>query len=550
MLVELGLVEQRYQAVLEVLNDGATVTDVARRYGVARQTVHEWLRRYAADGLGRVGGSVRRGRCRVRIRWRRWSRRGSWRCAGSIRGGGRARSGLGSGVRGSCRCRGGRRSIGAWSATGWSRRRPGSGSGPTTGGGNGRRAMELWQMDIVGGVRLVDGSEAKIVSGIDDHSRFVVSAQVVARATARPMCDALALAMRTHGVPEQILTDNGKVFTARFGPGPGPVLFDRICRENGIRTSLTAPRSPTTTGKVERWHKTLRREFLDGKVFASIDDAQAQLDGWVRHYNHERPHQSLGRRAAVDRFKLAAPDRGRGRRASTPSPSTTAAGDDPTACRAPRARSASPPRTYKAGVWLAGQAVEVVCDGGLVQLSPPRCAHRHPRPPTPSRQAGRRPASAAAGSRPSRRRRRPPASVTRKVDSSGNVCFAGTNYRVGNDLPAPPGPSRHRRRHRRDLHRQRAHPHATPSATTAPANTAPSPTPAADPAASTPPDRFDLSGRYRGQMSGGYRVCNFQTLRVGTRWGSWMRASSRRRRGSRQHRRTKAQVIDLGRRVV
>lgn len=51
MLVELGLVEQRYQAVLELLNDGATVTDVARRYGVARQTVHEWLRKYAAEGL-------------------------------------------------------------------------------------------------------------------------------------------------------------------------------------------------------------------------------------------------------------------------------------------------------------------------------------------------------------------------------------------------------------------------------------------------------------------------------------------------------------------
>lgn len=52
MLVELRLVEQRYQAVLEVLNDGATVTDVARRYGVARQTVHGWLTRYATGGLG------------------------------------------------------------------------------------------------------------------------------------------------------------------------------------------------------------------------------------------------------------------------------------------------------------------------------------------------------------------------------------------------------------------------------------------------------------------------------------------------------------------
>ena len=51
VLRELGLVEQRYQAVREVLNDGATVTDVARRHGVSRQTVHEWLVRYANKGL-------------------------------------------------------------------------------------------------------------------------------------------------------------------------------------------------------------------------------------------------------------------------------------------------------------------------------------------------------------------------------------------------------------------------------------------------------------------------------------------------------------------
>jgi hypothetical protein len=48
VLVELNVVEQRYQAV-EALIDGASVTDVARRHGVARQTVHGWLRRYAVD---------------------------------------------------------------------------------------------------------------------------------------------------------------------------------------------------------------------------------------------------------------------------------------------------------------------------------------------------------------------------------------------------------------------------------------------------------------------------------------------------------------------
>lgn len=51
MLRELGVVEQRYQAVREVLNDGASVTDVARRNGVARQTLHEWLVKYASKGL-------------------------------------------------------------------------------------------------------------------------------------------------------------------------------------------------------------------------------------------------------------------------------------------------------------------------------------------------------------------------------------------------------------------------------------------------------------------------------------------------------------------
>ena len=71
-------------------------------------------------------------------------------------------------------------------------------------------------MDVVGGVVLADGWKASIVSGIDDHSRFCVSAHVVRRATARPVCDAFTKAMRTHGVPAQILSDNGKVFTGRF----------------------------------------------------------------------------------------------------------------------------------------------------------------------------------------------------------------------------------------------------------------------------------------------------------------------------------------------
>jgi transposase InsO family protein len=426
MLVELGLVEQRYQAVLEVLNDGASVTDVARRFGVARQTVHDWLRRYGAEGLrGLADRSSRPLSCPHQMDPTVEARVVEMR---------RAHPGWGP------------RTILFWLEREGIRPLPGRTSverclvrhGLVTPQARRRkrsdyqrwersRAMELWQMDIVGGVRLVDGSEAKIVSGIDDHSRFVVSAWVVARATARPVCDALTHAMAAHGVPEQILTDNGKVFTARFGPGPGPVLFDRICTNNAITHILTAPRSPTTTGKIERWHKTLRREFLDGKVFDSLDDAQAQLDGWVHEYNYERPHQSIGKMPPIERFQLAAPR-------VRPAPSDEL--DEPDVGTPVTTRRVSDKgtisfaaATYTAGVWLAGQEVTVVCEGGLVQLH-----HRGVLVATHARRhtIDKQDAGLRRGRRlPPARKSATAASVTRKVDSSGNVCFAGTNYRVG-----------------------------------------------------------------------------------------------------------------------
>jgi transposase InsO family protein len=425
VLVELNVVEQRCQAVLEVLNDGASVTDVARRHGVARQTVHGWLRRYASDGLGGLADhSSRPLSCPHQMPPEVEARIVEMR---------RAHPGWGP------------RTILVWLDRAGVSPLPGRSSverclirhGLVTPQSRKRkrsdykrwersRVMELWQMDIVGGVGIVDGSEAKIVSGIDDHSRFVISARVVARATARPVCDALTFAMNEHGVPEQILTDNGKVFTARFGPGPGPVLFDKICIDNGIKHLLTAPRSPTTTGKVERWHKTMRREFLDGRVFKSIADAQAQLDVWVHHYNHVRPHQSLGGAPPIERFKLAEP---RDRPARPLPDTTTTSGPVTTRRVSAKGTIGFATVSYKAGVWLAGQTVEVTCESALVQIRHRGVlvathARRHPLDKqTAGIERGRRP-------RPSRPVVSAP-SVTRKVDSSGNVSFAGESYRVG-----------------------------------------------------------------------------------------------------------------------
>jgi len=241
--------------------------------------------------------------------------------------------------------------------------------------------------------------------------------------------------MGRHGVPDQILTDNGKVFTGRFGPGTGVVLFDRICGENGIRHLLTAPRSPTTTGKVERFHKTVRKEFLEGRNFESLEEAQAALDAWVEHYNTERPHQGIGMVPPLGRFELSV---------SEPLELSTASEEGDERFPEPGLRAA-PVVTrrvggggkislatfkYYVGRWLEGETVEVAISAeGLIEVT-----HRgvlvathvrqHPveREPRIWRQEPRsRPARPETVGRP----------VIRKVDSSGNVSFAAFTYRVG-----------------------------------------------------------------------------------------------------------------------
>jgi Integrase core domain len=188
------------------------------------------------------------------------------------------------------------------------------------------------------------------------------------------------------------------------------VLFDRICRENGIRHLLTAPRSPTPTGKIERFHKTLKA-CLAGRVFATIGDAQAAIDEWVEHYNTRRPHQGIGMVPPMERFRLAHPD-----------VEVVGPHDEPQPCRGDAVVAVAGLRgvsrwvdqggkiglggfRYHAGRFLAGELVEVICRDGLVEIS-----HRGVIVATHTQR--RSPGASRAG--------------------GGTVSFAGTPYRVGN----------------------------------------------------------------------------------------------------------------------
>jgi transposase InsO family protein len=303
MLVELGVMEQRYQAVLAVVQDGWKVVEVARRLGVSRQSVSAWIARYERDGLASLAEHSHRPQtcphqisagiealiCEVRRVHPGW---GPLRIQHELR---RSRVDPLPSCSSVYRClkrhslielRRRRRRRDEYRR--WERERP----------------MQLWQMDVMGGVELEGGTELKVVTGVDDHSRFCVAAGLVPRATSKAVCEVFAASLKHYGIPDEILTDNGKVFTCRWGPHPGEVMFDRICRENGISHRHTGIRSPTTTGKIERFHQSLRKEFLADRTFRSLKAAQIALDAWVTDYNTRRPHQALEMATPAERFRL------------------------------------------------------------------------------------------------------------------------------------------------------------------------------------------------------------------------------------------------------
>src|ERR1700736_208251 len=299
---EMSVTEQRYKAVLAVIGDGRTVSEVATDWGVSRRTMHRWLARYEGDGLEGLNNRSHRPAqsphqmppaveamvLEMRRSHPYW---GARRIAFELV---RKRIDLAPSESAVYRClvraavidpvsRQRRRET--WKR--WERGAP----------------MELWQLDVVHGFLLADGTSAKALTGIDDHSRFCVSARLMARERTQAVCDGFSSALKAYGLPAQVLTDNGKVFTGRFAQPPVEVLFDRICRENGVDHILTQPRSPTTTGKIERFHRSLRVEFNTRQGFRNLKTAQEALDEWVTYYNTQRPHQALGDATPESRFR-------------------------------------------------------------------------------------------------------------------------------------------------------------------------------------------------------------------------------------------------------
>ena len=155
---------------------------------------------------------------------------------------------------------------------------------------------QFWQSDIT--VFKILGKDAYIIGFIDDYSRFITGLGVYRSQSAESVIETYRRATGEYGVPEELLTDNGR----QYASWRGKTKFQKELLKDHVHHIRSQPHHPQTLGKIERFWQTLKDEYLCRAKFDTFDDAQERLAYWVKHYNHHRPHQSLDGLCPADRF--------------------------------------------------------------------------------------------------------------------------------------------------------------------------------------------------------------------------------------------------------
>lgn len=148
---------------------------------------------------------------------------------------------------------------------------------------------DIWQSDAMHGpLVLVEGKRRKVYlfAFIDDMSRLILHAQFYPSEQLETYLDALRQALLTRGLPRKLYVDNGSAFRS--------LHLKEIAASLGIALVHSPPYQPQGRGKVERWFRTVRTEFLPVFRGQSLAELNESLDAWVRETYHRRPHRGTG----------------------------------------------------------------------------------------------------------------------------------------------------------------------------------------------------------------------------------------------------------------
>lgn len=147
----------------------------------------------------------------------------------------------------------------------------------------------VWCIDFKGKFRTRDGTWCHVLTLVDAYSRFLLRAELLIEPTTPNVERVLDSAFQEFGVPEAIRSDNGPPF-ASTGAG-GLTTLSVWWLQLGIELQRIEPGKPQQNGRLERVHLTL--EEVVAEPAANPTDQQRAIDLWRYEYNEVRPHEAL-----------------------------------------------------------------------------------------------------------------------------------------------------------------------------------------------------------------------------------------------------------------
>ncbi|WP_408609182.1 IS3 family transposase [Allopontixanthobacter confluentis] len=158
---------------------------------------------------------------------------------------------------------------------------------------------QLWQTDFTY-LKIIGWGWYYLSTILDDYSRYIIAWKLCTTMRAEDVTDTLELALAASGCDQahvvhkpRLLSDNGPSYVAGE-------LADYLA-EKDMRHVRGAPFHPQTQGKIERWHQTLKNRILLENYFLP-GDLEAQVEAFVKHYNHQRYHESLKNVTPADAY--------------------------------------------------------------------------------------------------------------------------------------------------------------------------------------------------------------------------------------------------------
>lgn len=162
-------------------------------------------------------------------------------------------------------------------------------------------AGDLWVGDVMHGPKLmfdIGHRKVYLVSIMDDASRLLTHSAFCFGETALDIEGVLKQAILKRGLPVKLVVDNGSAYRAKSLQG--------ICARLGIRLIYCRPYDPESKGKLERWHRVFRQQFLselDPQDIHTLADLNARLWAWIDQVYHQRPHHSLADLTPLQRYQ-------------------------------------------------------------------------------------------------------------------------------------------------------------------------------------------------------------------------------------------------------